>query len=73
MGAGLPPRVSDRHLGALHTASERPVSCFFERVRVVVAWCEQRKDFRSFRSDRIRRWATLPAGAIRAAARVARA
>ncbi|HEU4577671.1 MAG TPA: YafY family protein [Polyangiaceae bacterium] len=33
---------------------------FFERVRVVVAWCEQRKDFRSFRCDRIRRWATLP-------------
>jgi predicted DNA-binding transcriptional regulator YafY len=39
---------------------------FFERVRVVVAWCEQRKDFRSFRSDRIRRWVTLPSGLPRA-------
>ena len=39
---------------------------FFERVRVVVAWCEQRKDFRSFRTDRMRRWVTLPAGLPRA-------
>ena len=39
---------------------------YFERVRVVVAWCEQRKDFRSFRTDRIRRWATLPSGLPRA-------
>ena len=28
---------------------------FFERVRVVVAWCEQREDFRHFRTDRISR------------------
>jgi predicted DNA-binding transcriptional regulator YafY len=26
---------------------------FFERVRVVVGWCELRSDFRSFRTDRI--------------------
>jgi predicted DNA-binding transcriptional regulator YafY len=26
---------------------------FFERVRVVVAWCETREDFRHFRTDRI--------------------
>ena len=26
---------------------------FFERVRVVVAWCELRRDFRSFRTDRV--------------------
>lgn len=26
---------------------------FFERVRIVAAWCELRQDFRSFRSDRI--------------------
>lgn len=26
---------------------------FFERVRVVVAWCELRNDFRTFRADRI--------------------
>jgi predicted DNA-binding transcriptional regulator YafY len=32
---------------------------FFERARVVVAWCEEREDFRSFRADRIARWAML--------------
>lgn len=32
---------------------------FFERVRVLVAWCESRADFRSFRADRIARWTTL--------------
>jgi predicted DNA-binding transcriptional regulator YafY len=32
---------------------------FFERVRVVVAFCEARQDFRSFRADRIGTWATL--------------
>ncbi|MDR3494923.1 MAG: YafY family protein [Ancalomicrobiaceae bacterium] len=26
---------------------------FFEQVRVIVAWCELRQDFRSFRADRI--------------------
>ncbi|APR87028.1 Transcriptional regulator, DeoR family protein [Minicystis rosea] len=31
---------------------------FFERSRVVVAWCEERVDFRSFRADRIARWTT---------------
>lgn len=35
---------------------------FFERARVVVAWCERRGDFRSFRADRIARWTTLGAG-----------
>jgi predicted DNA-binding transcriptional regulator YafY len=29
---------------------------FFERARIVVAWCEDRRDFRSFRADRIARW-----------------
>ncbi len=29
---------------------------FFERVRMVVAWCESRQDFRSFRTDRITLW-----------------
>ena len=28
---------------------------FFDRVRVVVAWCEDRKDYRHFRTDRIAR------------------
>ncbi|WP_437676537.1 helix-turn-helix transcriptional regulator [Sorangium sp. So ce131] len=43
-------------------ASERvvwPIAIgFFERARVVVAWCEARADFRSFRADRIARWTT---------------
>jgi predicted DNA-binding transcriptional regulator YafY len=39
---------------------------FFERARVVVAWCEHREDFRSFRADRIRRWLTIAAGLPRA-------
>lgn len=29
---------------------------FFERVRMVVSWCELRSDFRNFRVDRIARW-----------------
>lgn len=29
---------------------------FFERSRLVVAWCETRADFRVFRADRIGRW-----------------
>jgi predicted DNA-binding transcriptional regulator YafY len=32
---------------------------FFEKVRVVTAWCEMRRDFRSFRVDRITRLAVL--------------
>ena len=34
---------------------------FFQRSRLVVAWCEMREDFRSFRTDRITEWETLPA------------
>src|SRR4051812_4099891 len=34
---------------------------FFERSRLIIAWCETRQDFRSFRADRISRWALLPA------------
>jgi predicted DNA-binding transcriptional regulator YafY len=34
---------------------------FFQRARLVVAWCEARSDFRSFRADRIAHWETLPA------------
>ena len=34
---------------------------FFQRARLVVAWCEMRADFRSFRTDRITSWETLPA------------
>jgi len=33
---------------------------FFQRSRLVVAWCEPRADFRSFRTDRIALWETLP-------------
>jgi predicted DNA-binding transcriptional regulator YafY len=32
---------------------------FFERVRVVLAWCEERRDYRNFRADRISAWAGL--------------
>ncbi|WP_299174535.1 YafY family protein [uncultured Brevundimonas sp.] len=39
------------------TASERVVwpfaLAFFDRVRLMIAWCELRDDFRSFRTDRI--------------------
>ncbi len=41
-------------------ASERVIwpfaLSFFDHVRVVVAWCELRQDFRHFRTDRIRRF-----------------
>jgi predicted DNA-binding transcriptional regulator YafY len=29
---------------------------FFQRTRVVLAWCEERRDYRNFRTDRIARW-----------------
>jgi len=32
---------------------------FFEKVRVVVAWCELREDFRHFRTDRLTRFEML--------------
>ncbi len=32
---------------------------FFERSRVVIAWCETKADFRSFRTDRIAAWESL--------------
>lgn len=53
---------SERKLGFLYrdvggAASERVVwpfaLGFFDKVRVVVAWCEMRQDFRHFRADRI--------------------
>lgn len=53
---------SERKLGFLYrdaggAASERVVwpfaLGFFDKVRVVVAWCETRQDFRHFRADRI--------------------
>ncbi|MET2830271.1 helix-turn-helix transcriptional regulator [Mesorhizobium shangrilense] len=52
----------ERKLGFLYrdaggAASERTVwpfaLGFFDKVRVVVAWCEMRQDFRHFRADRI--------------------
>ena len=53
---------NERKLGFLYrdaggVASERVVwpfaLGFFDKVRVVVAWCEMRQDFRHFRADRI--------------------
>jgi predicted DNA-binding transcriptional regulator YafY len=32
---------------------------FFQRARLLVAWCEMRGDFRTFRADRIVTWETL--------------
>lgn len=32
---------------------------YFETVRLIVAWCEKREDFRHFRTDRIINWAVL--------------
>ncbi|MBI3102911.1 MAG: YafY family transcriptional regulator [Burkholderiales bacterium] len=38
----------------------RPLGCFYwGRVWTLVAWCEQRQDFRSFRLDRIEQWRML--------------
>jgi len=44
-------RLTDRTIWPLALA-------FFDHVRVIVAWCELRQDFRSFRADRIARLAT---------------
>ncbi|HTQ04983.1 MAG TPA: YafY family protein [Polyangiaceae bacterium] len=46
---------------------------FFERSRVLVAWCETRDDFRSFRADRIRSFTPLDAGYPRARSSLLRA
>lgn len=32
---------------------------YFETVRLIVAWCEKREDFRHFRTDRITNWKVL--------------
>jgi predicted DNA-binding transcriptional regulator YafY len=32
---------------------------FFERARVILAWCEDRQDYRSFRADRVGAWRAL--------------
>lgn len=34
---------------------------FFERARVIIAWCEQRSDFRSFRTNRVASFTTMQA------------
>ncbi len=50
-------KVTIRYRDAGGAGSERMIwpfaLGFFERVRVVVAWCETRNDFRHFRTDRI--------------------
>ncbi|MCF4124540.1 helix-turn-helix transcriptional regulator [Methylobacterium sp. SyP6R] len=50
-------RVAIRYRDAGGAGSERVIwpfaLGFFERVRVVVAWCETRDDFRHFRTDRV--------------------
>ncbi|WP_137932800.1 helix-turn-helix transcriptional regulator [Mesorhizobium comanense] len=61
---------NERKLGFLYrdaggAASQRVVwpfaLGFFDKVRVVVAWCETRQDFRHFRADRIAELKTLDA------------
>lgn len=40
--------------GATTRRTVRPIAlAFFDKVRILVAWCELRQDFRSFRVDRI--------------------
>ena len=43
-------------MGRTSTRTIWPLAlAFFDRVRVIVAWCETRQDFRHFRTDRISR------------------
>lgn len=50
-------KVALRYRDAFGAASQRVVwpfaLGFFDRVRVILAWCELRNDFRSFRTDRV--------------------
>jgi predicted DNA-binding transcriptional regulator YafY len=50
-------KIKIRYTDAADVVTRRtiwPIAlAFFDRVRVVVAWCEARKDFRHFRTDRI--------------------
>ena len=52
-------KLSIRYCDLKNKESERIIwpfaLAFFDRVRVVVAWCELRKDMRHFRTDRITR------------------
>lgn len=56
-------KVELAYLDARGRASRRvvwPIALgFFERVRVIVAWCESREAFRTFRTDRITGWRQL--------------
>lgn len=55
--------IRDEHMVAMHytdlhgNASERRIwpfaMAFFDRVRMIAAWCELRQDFRHFRADRV--------------------
>ena len=51
-------KLAIRYAGLSGAATERVIwpfmIGFFEKVRIVAAWCEMRQDFRSFRVDRIR-------------------
>lgn len=57
-------KLSITYRDATGTASRRLVwpfaLGFFEKARVVAAWCESRQDFRHFRTDRIEALAVLP-------------
>lgn len=50
-------------LGKTSQRTIRPLGCFFwGKVWTLAAWCESRRDFRSFRVDRIQSLAVLEAG-----------
>lgn len=54
--------VYESEPGAVTTRVIWPLGLgFFQRARLLVAWCETREDFRSFRADRIASWETLAA------------
>ncbi len=57
-------KLSIAYRNADGTATERTIwpfaIGFFDRVRVVAAWCELRVDYRTFRLDRISRMESLP-------------
>lgn len=62
-------KLAIRYVDERGAASERTVWPFalgyFERVRMLVAWCELRQDFRHFRTDRIEDAEVLAAAAPR--------
>ena len=57
-------KLTIAYADAAGAASERTIwpmaLAFFDHVRIIVAWCELRADYRSFRADRIHRLEATP-------------